>query len=56
MTLQEEVKSLPLEVFKALLEKRFFDYAQLSERKEMIQNYINMNLGESRWQIRQSKK
>lgn len=49
MTLQDEIKSLPMMEFQALLKKRFFDYANIKKRKEAIKNYVHMNMDENQW-------
>ena len=43
--LEKEIDMLPAAILDAILNKRFFDYAQLKNKKEAIQKFLRMNGG-----------
>lgn len=47
--LSEEVRILPVLIFDAVLNHRYFDYKYLSKRKKSIQQFLNMNGESSKW-------
>lgn len=47
--LEKEIEVLPALILESMIHKDFFAYKQLSNKKEMLQHFIDMNSGTSKW-------
>lgn len=47
--MEQEIELLPTLILEAMLNKDFFGYKNLTKKKDSIQNFLNMNSGESKY-------